>query len=303
MSRRCLLVFLISVSLVSVRAEAQVDLPAVQFAGFGLVGLARLETARLNVVNAMLPDGVPAEPCHVFLRFLTEQGEPFARSVAEADLLPGQATLLDLPASTAFEGGGAARRLFRASVEVAAPPEVPPSPCVGVVATLEMFDNLTGRLVSFNQNPGPPGVEGNPGPPTVYGMLGLARLQAAVLTAINLSPQTRDDAPTPCSVGLTFLDAAGQMFLSGGRTGDPILQRADLLPGEFASLVLPPGAVFGDGRDLRRAFRASVSGNPGPPTVPPSPCAGLVHTLELVDLLTGRTQLMYSAQSNPGPPN
>lgn len=236
-------------------AAQESELPAVQF---GLVGLARLQTARLNVVNTHTPPN-PIEPCHVSLQFLNELGEPFLGVIAEADLLPGQATLLDLPAAMAFQGSTAFRRLFRASV--------------------------------FYPNPGPPGI---------YGMLGLARLQSAMLTVINLTASRT--ASTACAVTLTFLDEAGQMFVSS-RTGEPLRREAELLPGQFARLTLPAVQVFADSRELRKPFRASVFyPTPGPPEVP-NPCAGLVNTLELVDTLTGRTQLVYSAIPTPGPPD
>jgi hypothetical protein len=206
---------------------------------------------------------------------------------------------LDLPAATAFENSTALRRLIRASVETnPGPPELPPNPCAGIVSTMELFDNLTGRLVSFYQNPGPP--ETNPGPPDIYGMLGLARLQAAVLNVINLTPQASSGDPIACGLTLTFLDGTGQMF-PAGRSGEGLQRHVALEPGEFASLTLPASLVFAGSRDLRQAFRASVEISPGPPEHPPSPCAGIVSTLELVDTLTGRTQVVYSAGAQPGP--
>ena len=304
LSNRLFLVFVLMFSVPAVAVAQQNQLPAVQF---GLVGLARGETARLNVVNTLPPSPVRSESsCHVSLRFLNERGESFRDAAGEADLEPGHATQLDLPAATAFENSTALRRLIRASVESnPGPPDLPPNPCAGIVSTMELFDNLTGRLVSLYQNPGPPEVspgppETNPGPPDVYGMLGLARLQAAVLNVINLTPETPNGDPIACGVTLTFLDSAGQMF-PAGRTGEWLQRHVALEPGEFASLTLPASLVFAGSRDLRQAFRASVEINPGPPELPPGPCAGIVSTLELVDTLTGRTQVVYSAGVQPGP--
>lgn len=281
-------------------SSAQSNVPVVQL---GLVGLARGETARLHVVNLAPPD-----PCHVAMQFLDGQGDQFPGAVAAADLGVGQATHLDLPAAMAFgdtTASAALRRLVRASVEASPGPttNLPPDPCRGLVTTLELFDNLTGRLVAFyppgpSKNPG--STEDNPGPPDSFGMVGLARLQSALLMVINLAPAPVDTLPpSPCRVSLAFLDEGGQVF-SAGRT---LVQRQiDLMPGEFANLALPAALAFVGSQDLRRAFRATVGANPGPPDTPPNPCDGLVNTLELVDTLTGRTQLIYSAGSNPSSP-
>ena len=295
LSNRLFLVFVLMFSVPAVAQQNQ--LPAVQF---GPVGLARGEKARLNVMNTLPPSPVRSESsCHVSLRSLNERGESFRDAVGDADLEPGHATELDLPAATAFENSAALRRPIRASVEInPGPPDLPPNPCGGIVSTMELFDNLTGRLVSFYVSPGPPEV--SPGPPEIYGMLGLARLQAAVLNVINLTAETPNGDPIACGVTLTFLDSAGQMF-PVGRTGEGLQRHVALEPGEFASLTLPASLVFAGSRDLRQAFRASVEINPGPPELPPGPCAGLISTLELVDTLTGRTQVVYSAGAQPGP--
>jgi hypothetical protein len=294
-----LLFLLVGLSMLfPVTAPAQSTLPVAQL---GLVGLARGETARLHVVNFLPPD-----PCHVAMQFLDEQGEVFPGAVAEVDLGVGQATHLDLPATTAFGNGTAStalRRRFRATVEVSTGPStnLPPGPCRGIVTTLELFDNLTGRLVAFIP-PGPPNDPGStepPGPPGTFGMVGLARLQSLVLTTLNLTPAAVGAFAPPCRVSLAFLDETGQVF-SSGKT--PVEREVDLAPGEFATLTLPAALALAGSQDLRRAFRATVAEPPGPPIVPPDPCDGLVNTLELVDTLTGRTQLIYPAGANPGPP-
>jgi hypothetical protein len=285
-------------TLVAVGAAAQTDAPAVQF---GLVGLARGETARLNVVSL-----VPPGPCHVTLQFLDAQGVAFPGALAEVDLAPGQATHLDLPSGAAFATSAATvlRRRVRASVETSAggpSTNGSPSPCIGVVSTLELFDSFTGRLVAFYP-PGPPvrpPPDTNSGPPDAFGMVGLARLQSAVLTTINLAPATPGAFAPPCRVSLTFLDEAGQMFQSD-RT--PLQLQVDLMPGQFATLALPASLIFPGSRELRQDVRASVEANPGPIGIPPGPCDGLVNTLELVDTVTSRTQLIYSAGADPAPP-
>ena len=71
MARLILLPLLLSLLTLPVPVGAQEsELPAVRF---GLVGLARLQTARLNTV----PPNPIRPACHVSLQFLNEQGEPF----------------------------------------------------------------------------------------------------------------------------------------------------------------------------------------------------------------------------------
>jgi hypothetical protein len=298
--RSLVLLVVALLTLVAVGAAAQTDTPAVPF---GLVGLARGETARLNVVNL-----VPPDPCHVTLQFLDAAGQAFPGAGAEADLAPGQATHLDLPSGAAFATSAATvvRRRVRASVESSAGSPstngVPPGPCIGLVSTLELFDSFTGRLVAFYKPPGlpiAPAPTTTSGPPDAFGMVGLARLQAAALTVINLAPAAPGAVAPSCRVSLTFLDEAGQMFPSGGTS---LQNQADLMPGQFATLALPASVALASSRDVRQAFRARVEVNPGPISPPPDPCEGLVNTLEVVDTLTGRTQLIYPAGADPVPP-
>jgi hypothetical protein len=149
---------------------------------FGLVGIARGETARLSLVlcdGSVRPgdgsvrrcDGsvVPgvAAACTVNIGFVDATGEPIhdraGRAVAVTRVLrPGVATSLDLPASEVLVGGRL-RRSFRPVVRVLQEPPEPdteppdpdaPSACAGLVRTLEVFDTSTGRT-SFVYAPPP----------------------------------------------------------------------------------------------------------------------------------------------------
>jgi hypothetical protein len=95
-----------------------------------LLGLARGQTARLNVVSYEGPDSTPVR---VELAFFDDQGNPLARS--EETLAPGRAAALELP----YE------RLGRADlrVEVRAVVRVVGSP--NIIPSLEVFDNETGK--------------------------------------------------------------------------------------------------------------------------------------------------------------
>jgi hypothetical protein len=124
---------------------------------FGMVGLAFGQTARLNAVNLLPPDPVvPREPCQGTLGFLNSEGQTFVDSgggeiVKEVSIGAGHAEFLDMPASEVVRRG---RRVqFRAGLELRHA-ELPPDPCLNIVATLEVFDDLTGRtMVLYPSDP------------------------------------------------------------------------------------------------------------------------------------------------------
>ena len=97
-----------------------------------MVGLARGQTARLNVVNLFPPD-----PCEVQIVFYDSQRKPLARG---ADTLkPGAAMFLDLSYSAI--GDPNLRVEIRAQVTV--------SDQTRCRASLEVFDDDTGRTAVF----------------------------------------------------------------------------------------------------------------------------------------------------------
>jgi hypothetical protein len=137
-------------------------------APFGLVGLARFQTARLNVVSLTVPSPeAPPGPCLVVLSFVDEAGEPIVGRggqpvASEAELLPGQSTFLELSSAVALSGTVALRRQVRARVFVPdpGPPDVPPGPCAQLASTLEIIDQFTARTVLvLIPSPGPPDVQ------------------------------------------------------------------------------------------------------------------------------------------------
>jgi len=140
-------------------AQTETTLPAVQF---GLIGMARAQTARLNVINLPPPDPeYPPNPCVVTLEFLNEQGEVFRDRAGNlvatrAELPPGESVFLELRAADALAGSTALRRPFRVQVERrSGVVEYPPNPCDGIVPTLEVYDNFTGRtMVFYESRPG-----------------------------------------------------------------------------------------------------------------------------------------------------
>src|SRR5262245_54471971 len=98
-----------------------------------MVGLARDQTARLNVVNIGDPN---QSPCDVGLTFFDSRGAALARDAQT--LRPGAAALLDLNRETI--GDPNARVQIRAVVQFSS------KDCLAQVrASLEVYDNDTGK--------------------------------------------------------------------------------------------------------------------------------------------------------------
>jgi len=131
---------------------------------FGMVGITRGQTLRVNVVNLVtLSDGqLPPDPCRVVLSFRNAQGQPFRNSDGQiirrtVELQAGDSAFLDLNGDM-FGGPStnADTALLRVQLRpfvrvlVSPPPEpdrqVPPDPCR---ATMEVFDNASGRTTLF----------------------------------------------------------------------------------------------------------------------------------------------------------
>jgi hypothetical protein len=131
---------------------------------FGLVGLARLQTARLNLVNHPPDPGLPADPCRVGLGFVDTGSNPFRSAAglpiaAQYDLAAGASVSLDLPSADAFRGLTGLRVPIRATASAEPLPGAPVEACARVVPTLEIFDPVTGRtqvaLYPYSHPPDP----------------------------------------------------------------------------------------------------------------------------------------------------
>lgn len=134
--------------------------------GFGMVGIAQGQTARLNVVNIGNPDELP---CEVALQFLDGEGNTLAEQ--GIIIIGGKAASLDLDAA---ELGGpdtrAGRVQIRALMKVLGGPDTKNTDGATcgdyLLSTLEIFDSRTGQttvilnpavVVGFNPQPDPPG--------------------------------------------------------------------------------------------------------------------------------------------------
>jgi hypothetical protein len=133
-------------------------------ARFGMIGITRGQTMRLNIVNLQSPpEGdkqLPPDPCRVVLSFRNAQGQPFRNSDGQiirrtVELQAGESAFLDLnadmfsgPPSTNADTTGPARLQLRPFVRT--DPDrngLPPDPCR---ATMEVFDNASGRTSIFS---------------------------------------------------------------------------------------------------------------------------------------------------------
>jgi hypothetical protein len=112
---------------------------------FGLIGIDPFSTARLNAVCAVGPlpaTDIPPGPCDVTLEFHDVTGRVLKQATFR--LQPGQAASLDLRSTEA----AASRR-----TEIQ--PAIPQAGRGFVLATVEVYDNLTGRTIAL-MNPTQP---------------------------------------------------------------------------------------------------------------------------------------------------
>ena len=128
-----------------------------------MVGIARLQTARLSAVRYQPPlrEDVAPVACTVILVFnradgtpyLTREGRPIQRQVA---LMPDGSAALDLRAVDVFIDDPNIRAAFSASVKMLEPDggDIPSGACRNVVVSLDIFDNITGRSSLFLPHPG-----------------------------------------------------------------------------------------------------------------------------------------------------
>jgi hypothetical protein len=129
--------------------------------GFGMVGITRAQTIRLNVVNLSNPPEpdrqLPPDPCRVVLSFRNSQGQPFTNGDGQpvrrvVELQAGESAFLDLNGEQLLGSGDTtapARAQLRPFVRVQQGPsgkQAPPDPCF---PTVEVFDNATGRTSLF----------------------------------------------------------------------------------------------------------------------------------------------------------
>jgi len=123
----------------SARAKAQ-EQSGPGFLAFGVVGIARGETERLNVVTVGVQQEILME-----LSFLDSQGRTLARSVER--VAPGRAVFLDLHFAEHSNGSNhlAVRALVRFTAQA--------SPGGYILPSVEVIDDVTGRTSVMDPDP------------------------------------------------------------------------------------------------------------------------------------------------------
>jgi hypothetical protein len=282
---------------------AQLPPPDPDDINFPTVGISLGQTARLNLVNLgpATPGAFPPGPCNAQMGFLDSAGNPLAR-MSQLTLAPGQAGFGDLNRDTlGFTTAVTNLRLqSRATISFIPPPdpEIPPGPCVNVRASLEIIDNFSGRTTGLSSPPDPdraPGAEPPPDPDRKFGMLGITFGQTARVSVTNLAAPTSTDPnglpPGPCTVEINFLDGQGNALL-------PAVLK-DVAPGQTVFADLNRNTLAG-ASDFRVQSRAAISFIPPPdPGAPPGPCAAMLAGEEVINNLTGRTTVSWTAPPDP----
>ena len=135
------------------------------------------------------------------------------------------------------------------------------------------------------------------------GVVGIARLQTARLTAVRYQRPLRDDvSPVACTVTLVFNHADGTPYLT--REGRPIQREVALVPDRSVSLDLRAADVFIDDPNIRAAFSASVAMiEPDGGDMPTGACRSVVVSLDIFDNITGRSSLFLAHPAFIDDPN
>jgi hypothetical protein len=295
MKRTTLAMFLLATALGS-DAGAQTPVPNDgREARFGMMGLARLQTARLSVVNhttaAFVPPDPVRPPCRVRLGFVDDTGSPFARGDAaeiggEFIVAHGQVVSLDLLAFDAFRGRTGNRVQFRPTVEFEPPDDTSSDPCAFAVPTLEIIAALTNRSLvvagpfQLTEHLEAVGL-GEPSERIIFrfGAVGLNRGQAVLVSVVNLSTGVWT---------LTVTITCGTETASGQAT----------------ETVVPPTPISVSVQvttcsALRPVIAAAAVLQPE--SAGPVQWSEIVPTFEIYDVLTGRTQVFLYPQQFTGP--
>src|SRR5262249_22080411 len=126
----------------------------------GMVGVARGQTVRLNVIN--LADGsVTPDPCQMSMSLLDSRGGVLLGPI-DVTLDFGESAMLDLNGNLFV--GRTGRAQVRSELAFADPRDpTQPNPCSFTQTTVEVFDTRTGKTSviyahSFDPQPDPPGL-------------------------------------------------------------------------------------------------------------------------------------------------
>ena len=246
--------------------------------GFGMMGVADGQTARLNVTIDLDPTRIPPDPYRVTLYFLNGDGRILTQQTFS--LAVRQSAFLDYAAPRMPLG---ARQRIR-PVAIAEPDANGIVPCIKPVVEVINNDTQRNAFVYVGQH-NPPSNIVQHNPPAFYdsGVVGIARGQAARLNVVNTSDIYRAAGvpPDPCLVTLSFYGSDGTLLAQTTKT---------LLPGQAASLDVN-AFNFAPNQGARLQVRAVVTVTPGPNGI--APC--VMPTIEGFNLADGKTAFLVPA--------
>lgn len=269
-------------------ANAQL-LPAVKTLNFGIVDIARGQTARLNVIYTKVemadPNGVPPDPYlppdpyRVTLNFVDRNGRVVAQKIVS--LAIGQPAFLDYAIGDPNVRNAGVRAVVTSESDVRnnTTPVITPTVEVFNVDTGQTSVLDPGSIYSFNPQPDPPG----------FGFFGIARNQTARLNVAYVGfhnppayHNPPDDRPSPINVTMQFINGDGNIMAESRQTVEF---------GKAVSFDFPAGA-FPAG--LRQRIRAVVIATPDANGI--VPC--IMPSVEVLNNDTGKTAVFYPGQLN-----
>ncbi|WP_374087327.1 hypothetical protein [Methylomicrobium lacus] len=248
--------------------------------GFGMLGVAGGQTARLNVRLERVPDQTyPPDPYRVTLYFLNGDGRVLTQQTFP--VIAGQSAFLDY-AAPAITLGQRQRIRPIVTVEPDARGNTP-----DFNSMVEVIDNVTQRTAFVypgRHNP-PADTSAEHNPPSDYtsGIVGITRGQAARLNVINTVDIHNPDGlpPDPYRVTLSFYTKAGVLLAQTTKL---------LAPGQAAALDVK-AANFPPSQGSRLELYPVVSVVPDINGI--VPC--VMPTVEGFDIANGKTAFLVPA--------
>jgi hypothetical protein len=118
---------------------------------FGAAAMAVGQTSRANIASYSDPDEFPAGTvCGIIINYFAADGTPLTSGFTGV-LDIGKTMFVDLNRNSLKAPSN--RVPFRVVVSVIGNPNIVPDPCADVRATVEIYDNLTGRTMVFIGDP------------------------------------------------------------------------------------------------------------------------------------------------------
>jgi hypothetical protein len=245
------------------------------FYQFGVVGITRGQTARLNVANVASQQEVRVE-----MSIVDSNNKTLARSVET--IQPGQSNYLDLDTST-FIGAAGDRVLIQAIVRDLREPQDSQN---DIIPSFEIFETTSGKTLTLYAPPIGE-IHRQDTPISESGMLGIGRGQTARLT-VTYSYWDNPVAP-PVKVQLLFLGQSGEIVAKTTQT---------LSPGVSAFLDVRAYKL-----NLSERQRAQLRVAVRPVQMPEAHRPVFLTTYEVFTTRTGATDVLYPSEIKQQIPN